>query len=67
MTKRLGFLSLLLLSPLVAYGWAAADVTGNWNVTISTSNGAITGKASLKQAGAPRNGTGWDLAKTTQS
>ena len=49
MIERLG-LSLLLLAPLAAPA-RAADVTGNWRVTISTSDGAITGKASLKQSG----------------
>jgi hypothetical protein len=29
----------------------AADVSGNWAVTITTADGTITGKASLKQAG----------------
>lgn len=29
----------------------AADVTGNWTVTITTADGKITGKASLKQTG----------------
>jgi hypothetical protein len=35
----------------------AADVTGNWQVTISTSGGTMTGKASLKQTG--DTVTGW--------
>ena len=35
----------------------AADVTGNWEVTISTSDGTMTGKASLKQTG--NTVTGW--------
>ena len=35
----------------------AADVTGAWRVTISKSDGAITGKASLKQTG--DKVTGW--------
>ena len=50
MIERLGLLSMLLLAPLVAPA-RAADVTGTWRVTISTSDGAITGKASLKQTG----------------
>ena len=29
----------------------AADVTGTWRVTISTPDGAITGKASFRQTG----------------
>jgi len=49
MIERLG-LSLLLLAPLAAQA-RAADVTGSWRVTISTSDGTITGKASLKQTG----------------
>ena len=50
MIERLGLLSILLLAPLVAPA-RAVDVTGTWRVTISTSDGAITGKASLKQTG----------------
>jgi hypothetical protein len=53
MLERLGLLGVLL--------WVAsaraADVTGAWNVTISTADGTITGKASLKQAG--ETVTGW--------
>jgi hypothetical protein len=56
MIERLGLLSMLLLAPLVAPA-RAADVTGTWRVTISTSDGALTGKASLKQTG--ENVTGW--------
>jgi hypothetical protein len=56
MIERLGLLSILLLAPLVAPA-QAADVTGAWRVTISTSDGTITGKASLKQAG--DKVTGW--------
>jgi len=55
MIVRLGFLSLLLAS-LIAPA-RAANVTGNWRVTISTSDGAITGKASFKQSG--DKVTGW--------
>lgn len=50
MIERLGLLSVLLLASSVAPA-RAADVTGTWRVTISTSDGAITGKASLKQKG----------------
>lgn len=53
MMKRMGLLSMLMLASLVAL----ADVTGNWRVTISTSDGTITGKASLKQTGDKI--TGW--------
>ncbi|SRR6266700_942868 len=56
MIERLGLLSMLLLSFLVAPA-RAADVTGNWQVTISTSEGRMTGKASLKQTG--DTVTGW--------
>jgi len=49
-------LTIVLLSPLVVPA-RAADVTGNWRVTISTSDGTITGKASLKQTG--DTVTGW--------
>ena len=50
MIERRGLLSTLLLVALVVPA-RAADVTGNWRVTISTSDRTITGKASLKQAG----------------
>ena len=56
MLERLGLLGVLLLALLVAPAWAS-DVTGAWSVTISTSEGTITGKASLKQAG--ETVTGW--------
>ena len=56
MLERLGLLGVLLLAPLVAPA-RAADVTGDWNVTISTTDGTITGKASLKQSGEAV--TGW--------
>ena len=56
MLERLGLLGVLLLALLVAPA-RAADVTGAWSVTISTSDGTITGKASLKQAG--ERVTGW--------
>ena len=50
MMKRRGLLSILLLAPLVARA-RTPDVTGTWQVAISTSDGTITGKASLKQTG----------------
>jgi hypothetical protein len=56
MLERLGLLSMLLLAPLVAPA-RAANVTGTWGVTISTPDGTITGKASLKQTG--HTVTGW--------
>jgi hypothetical protein len=56
MLERLGLLGVLLLAPLVAPA-RAADVTGAWSVTISTTDGTITGKASLKQA--DETVTGW--------
>jgi hypothetical protein len=56
MIGRLGVLRVLLLASLVATAWAA-DVTGSWRVTILTSDGTITGKASLKQTG--DTVTGW--------
>jgi hypothetical protein len=56
MLERLGLRSLLLLALLVAPA-RAADVTGSWGVTISTSDGTISGKAALKQTG--DTVTGW--------
>ena len=56
MLKRRGLLGALLVVLLVAPA-RAADVTGDWNVTISTTDGTITGKASLKQA--DETVTGW--------
>jgi hypothetical protein len=56
MLKRRGLLGALLVVLLVAPA-RAADVTGDWNVTISTTDGTITGKASLKQSGEAV--TGW--------
>ena len=55
MIERVLLLS-MLLAPLVV-PVQAADVTGTWRVKISTSDGAITGKASLKQTG--DKVTGW--------
>ncbi|MBV9267379.1 MAG: hypothetical protein JO061_14500 [Acidobacteriaceae bacterium] len=46
--------ALLLASSALVW---AADVTGNWQVTISTSAETLMGKASLKQTG--HNVTGW--------
>jgi len=43
-------LSMLLFALSVA-PIRAADVTGTWQVTISTPDGAITGKASFRQTG----------------
>jgi hypothetical protein len=56
MLERLGLLGVLLLA-LLAGQTRAVDVTGAWNVTISTTDGTITGKASLKQTG--ETVTGW--------
>ncbi len=56
MNGRCVLLSLFLLAPL-ANAAVAADVTGNWRVTISTADGTITGMASLKQTGDAV--TGW--------
>jgi hypothetical protein len=56
MIERRALLTMVLLPPLVVPA-RAADVTGNWRVTISTSVGTITGKASLKQTG--DTVTGW--------
>jgi hypothetical protein len=56
MFGRLGLLSALLLALLVGQA-RADDVTGNWRVTIFTSGGTITGKASLKQTDGKI--TGW--------
>lgn len=49
MMERLGFLSMLLLASLIAPA-RAGDVTGTWRVTISTSEGGITGKASDRRS-----------------
>lgn len=56
MLERLGLQVVLVLSLLAAPA-RAADVTGAWSVTISTTDGAMTGKASLKQDG--ETVTGW--------
>jgi len=49
-------LTILVLASLVLPA-RAADVSGDWRVTISTSDGTIVGKASLKQTG--DRVTGW--------
>ena len=56
MIERRALLAMGLLAPLVVPA-QAADVTGDWRVTISTSDATITGKASLRQAG--DTVTGW--------
>jgi len=56
MMQRLGLLITLLLAPSVIPA-RAADATGNWRVSITTSDGTITGRASLKQTG--DTVTGW--------
>lgn len=56
MIERLGLLSMVLYAVSVA-PVRAADVTGNWRVTISMPDGTITGKASFKQTG--HVVTGW--------
>jgi len=56
MSKRLGFLGVFLLSTLVLLA-QTANVSGNWRVTISTTDGQITGKAAFKQSG--DKVTGW--------
>jgi len=50
MTTRIALLSALLLLSLLGT-IQAADVSGTWQVTITTAAGKITGKASLEQAG----------------
>jgi hypothetical protein len=54
--NRVRFLGLLLFAAWVVPAWAA-DVTGHWQVTISTPDRKITGVASLQQAG--HVVTGW--------
>ncbi len=56
MIPKLLLLGILALRPLGA-PTVAAEVTGKWRVTISVSQGEITGKASLKQTG--DKVTGW--------
>jgi len=56
MITRLGLLGTLVLGSLVAPAMAS-DVTGKWRVTISTPEGQVSGKASLKQTG--EKVTGW--------
>ena len=50
MTTRLVIVTTFLMLCLAA-PTEAADVTGNWAVTITTADGKITGSASLKQSG----------------
>jgi hypothetical protein len=49
MNGRVWLLGVILLASALPI-WAA-DVTGNWQVSISTSDGTIAGKASLQQTG----------------
>ncbi len=56
MIRRLRSLSLFLLAVMAVPSWAA-DVTGKWQVTITTADGMIAGKASLNQTG--QKITGW--------
>ena len=49
MTTRLVIITALLM--LCAAATEAADVSGNWAVTITTADGKITGKASLELIG----------------
>jgi hypothetical protein len=56
MIKRFGLLGIVLFAVSVA-PVRAADVTGDWRVTISTPDGPIMGKASFRQAG--HIVTGW--------
>ena len=50
MTTRVVMISAFLMLCLSA-GAEATDVTGHWDVTIATTDGKMTGEASLKQAG----------------
>lgn len=50
MTTRLVIVTAFMML-CVSAPTKAADVTGNWAVTITTADGKITGKASLKQTG----------------
>ena len=51
MTRLVMAGTVLMLCASVATAAAAADVTGNWAVTITTADGTIAGKASLKAEG----------------
>ena len=55
MTRGLGSLGILLA--LAAAAAPAADVTGHWQVTITTPDGTMTGVAAFKQTG--QEVTGW--------
>jgi hypothetical protein len=50
MLERRALLTMVLLSPLVVAA-QAADVTGNWRVTISTSDGTVTREGVVKADG----------------
>jgi len=54
MFRRLAWLSLFLM--LCAASALAADITGRWNVKISTPEGEIVGVASFTQTGAQVRG-----------
>jgi hypothetical protein len=51
----MALVSMLLLA-VFAVSAQRVDVTGDWQVTISTRDGVITGKASLKQTGGTVSG-----------
>jgi hypothetical protein len=55
MIGRVLLLSVVLLASSAPV--FAADVTGNWRITLSTHDRTLTGKASLKQTG--ESVTGW--------
>lgn len=50
MTMRLAVVA-VFLAVCVSAAEAVADVAGNWTVTISTADGEIVGRATLKQSG----------------
>src|SRR5206468_888475 len=54
MVGRLAVLGVFLMACVAG---AAADVAGDWDVSITTSDATITGKASLKRTG--ETVTGW--------
>jgi hypothetical protein len=56
MIRRLVYLLVLVIAVFIAPG-RATEVSGSWTVAISTADGTITGKASLKQDG--ERVTGW--------
>ena len=57
MVMRLVTLMMACLAVCAPATAAAADVSGNWTVTITTADGEITGRATLKQAGTDVTGT----------